>query len=185
MGKKKDVKICRMQTWAQMKGCGILFPGCMPMCNRRLVTFERTINKQGRCYHRIFGSCHSAKNNWKLGVLLYVKGKPLNSASLWGWQFVVYLVISEVTANCWLVNYIQLLQLFPTTYLLKSILLKQEGKSLTFCCSSILLNAFFSFQIFATEGTKLASALHALSDQVMYLMTSVILLRRCLCCILP
>lgn len=118
----------------------MLFPGCVPVCNRRLVTFERTVNKQGRCHPptKHLWAATVKTNNWKLGVSLYVKGKPLNSAYLWGWQFLVKLVISEVTATCWLVNYrrIQFLQVFPATFLLKSTLLKQEGKSLIFCCGS-------------------------------------------------
>lgn len=61
------------------------FPGCMPVCNRILVIFERTI-QQGRCHlptkHLRGATFVSAKNNWKLGVLLYVKRMPLNSAYL-------------------------------------------------------------------------------------------------------
>jgi len=39
------------------------------------------------------------KNNWK-SVFSYIKGKPLNFDYLGKQQFVVQLVVSDITANC-------------------------------------------------------------------------------------
>lgn len=125
-----------------MKECGVIFPRQMPVVNRRPVIFVRTINKCGKCHL-------PTKLLWAATVQKLIRSHFLTckrkafKVGLAG-RKTIHSVVSEVTANCWLLNYkrIRLSQVFHATFLFHSTLFikttrkKSLIKSLIFLCSS-------------------------------------------------
>lgn len=120
-----------------MKECGVIFPRQMPVDNRRPVIFVRTINKCGKCHL-------PTKLLWAATVQKLIRSHFLTckrkafKVGLAG-RKTIHSVVSEVTANCWLLNYkcIRLSPVFHATFLFHSTLfIKTRKKSLIFLCSS-------------------------------------------------